>query len=80
MAVLTGFLTAIAQGFVNLLLAPYKAGTWLYGIMNADERAAETAPQLAAMTAKLAESGELAAFDAVLKKQPDLVAAARALG
>ena len=78
MAVLTGFLTAIAQGFVNLLLAPYKAGTWLYGIMNADERAAETAPQLEAMTAKLAESGELAAFDAVLKKQPDLVAAAQA--
>ncbi len=78
MAVIIGFLTAIAQGFVNLLLAPYKAGTWFYGIMTADERAAEAAPQLQAMTAKLAESGELAAFDAVLKKQPDLVGAAQA--
>ena len=44
MAVIIGFLTAIAQGFVNLLLAPFKAGTWFYGIMTADERAAEAAP------------------------------------
>lgn len=81
MAVLNGIwslLTAIAQGCVNLVLAPYKAFSWLYGIMTAENRAAAAGPELEALTAKLAESGELSAFDAVLKKQPDLVAAAQA--
>ena len=81
MAVLNGIwslLTAIAQGCVNLVLAPYKAFSWLYGIMTAENRAAAAGPELEALTAKLAGSGELSAFDAVLKKQPDLVAAAQA--
>ncbi len=81
MAVLTGIwslLTAIAQGFVNLVLAPYKAAAWVYGIMTADERAAAAAPELAALTAKLTENGDLSAFDAILKKQSDLLGAAQA--
>lgn len=81
MALINGiwsFLTAIAQGFVNLALAPFKAGAWLYGIMTADSRAAAAAPDLAALQAKLAESGDLAAFDAIFKGQPDLMAAAKA--
>ncbi len=81
MAVINGIwslLTAIAQGLLNVVLAPYKAVTWVYGIMTADNRAAVAGEALEAMTAKLAESGDLSAFDAVLKKQPDLVVAAQA--
>lgn len=81
MAVLNGlwsFLTAIAQGLVNLALAPYKAAAWFYGITTADDRAAAARPELEALTAKLADRGDLAAFDAVLKKQPDLMLAAEA--
>ena len=58
MAVLTGIwslLTAIALGLVNLVLAPYKAATWFYGIMTAESRAASAQPELEALTAKLAE-------------------------
>ena len=81
MAVLTGIwslLTAIALGLVNLVLAPYKAATWFYGIMTAESRAASAQPELEALTAKLAASGELSAFDAALNQQPDLLASAQA--
>ena len=81
MAVINGvwsLLTAIAQGLLNVVLAPYKVVTWVYGIMTADNRAAVAGEALEALTAKLAESGDLSAFDAVLKKQPDLVVAAQA--
>ena len=71
-------LTLIGQGFLNLVLAPFKAGAWLFGILNADSRAAAAAPELEALTAKLAESGDLSAFEAVLDNQPNLNAAAKA--
>ena len=72
-------LTLIGQGFLNLVLAPFKAGAWLLGILNADSRAAAAAPELEALTAKLAESGDLSAFEAVLDNQPNLNAAAKAI-
>lgn len=71
-------LTLIGQGFLNLAMAPYQAFAWLYGILNADSRAAAAAPELEALTNKLAESGDLSAFDAALENQPNLLSAAEA--
>ena len=69
-------LQQIALGFVNLVLAPYKAGLWLWGIFSAEGRADAAAAALVPLEAKLAETGELSAFAAAIDGQPDILAAA----
>ena len=69
-------LQQIALGFVNLVLAPYKAGLWLWGIFSAEGRADAAAAALVPLEAKLAETGELSAFEAAIDGQPDILAAA----
>ena len=69
-------LQQIALGFVNLALAPYKAGLWLWGIFSAEGRADAAAAALVPLEAKLAETGELSAFEAAIDGQPDILAAA----
>ena len=73
---LVALLQQIALGFMNLALAPYKAGLWLWGIVTADSRGEAAAAALVPLEARLAEAGELSAFEAALKDQPDIVAAA----
>lgn len=69
-------LQQISLGFVNLVLAPYKAGLWLWGILSAENRADDAAAALAPLEAKLAETGELSAFEAAIDGQPDILTAA----
>ena len=69
-------LQQISLGFVNLVLAPYKAGLWLWGIFSAESRADEAAAALAPLKAKLAETGELSAFEAAIDGQPEILTAA----
>ena len=79
MALLNGIvflLQQIALGFVNLVLAPYNAGLWAWGILTADIRADEAATALEPLTARLAEAGELSAFEAALDGQRNILAAA----
>lgn len=79
MAILSGIvflLQQIALGFVNLVLAPYNAALWVWGILTADGRAEVAAASLAPLETKLAETGELSAFEAAIDGQPDILAAA----
>ena len=79
MAILSGIvflLQQIALGFVNLVLAPYNATLWLWGILTADSRAEVAAAKLAPLEIKLTETGELSAFEAAIDGQPDILAAA----
>ena len=48
-------LQQIALGFVNLVLAPYKAGLWLWGIFSAEGRADAAAAALVPLEAKQRE-------------------------
>ena len=79
MAILSGIvflLQQIALGFVNLVLAPYNAALWVWGILTADSRAEVAAAKLAPLEIKLTETGELSAFEAAIDGQPDILAAA----
>ena len=69
-------LQQIALGFVNLALAPYKAGLWLWGIFSAEGRADDASAALAPLEAKLTETGELSAFEGAIDGQRDILAAA----
>ena len=69
-------LQQIALGFVNLVLAPYNAALWVWGILTADGRADVAAAALVPLETKLAETGELSAFEAAIDGQPDILAAA----
>ena len=59
MAILSGIvflLQQIALGFVNLVLAPYNAALWVWGILTADSRAEVAAAKLAPLEIKLTET------------------------